>query len=198
MLALRKRRRQRRWMASSFPAAGRPTNCGAIRPFCNSCAICTSRVRLLARSVMAAGFPSRRALYAATKLPVRPASRMISPTRAASGSTNRLSAKATLSGGALWKIFRCFAGNWWLLSLNSDYDSHKINIYGLVDWMKVRDVIKLIEADGWYLISTEGDHRQYKHPTKRGRVTVVGHPGKEVPPGTLISIFKQAQTPRRR
>jgi len=51
--------------------------------------------------------------------------------------------------------------------------------------MKVRDVIKLIEADGWYLISTEGDHRQYKHPTKRGWVTVAGHPGKEVPPGTL-------------
>jgi len=40
--------------------------------------------------------------------------------------------------------------------------------------MKVRDVIKLIEADGWYLIVTKGSHRQYKHPTKPGRVTVAG------------------------
>jgi predicted RNA binding protein YcfA (HicA-like mRNA interferase family) len=64
--------------------------------------------------------------------------------------------------------------------------------------MKVRDVIKLVEADGWYLISTEGDHRQYKHPTKRGRVTIAGHPSKEMPPGTLVSVFKQAQLPRRK
>ena len=64
--------------------------------------------------------------------------------------------------------------------------------------MKVRDVIKVVEADGWYLISTEGDHRQYKHPTKRGRVTIAGHPSKEMPPGTLVSVFKQAQLPRRR
>src|SRR5260370_41840946 len=58
--------------------------------------------------------------------------------------------------------------------------------------MKVRDVIKLVEADGWYLISTEGDHRKYKHPTQRGRVTIAGHPSKEMPPGTLVSVFKQA------
>jgi predicted RNA binding protein YcfA (HicA-like mRNA interferase family) len=64
--------------------------------------------------------------------------------------------------------------------------------------MKVRDVIKIIEADGWYQVSMEGDHRQYKHPIKRGRVTVAGHPSKEVPPGTLLSIFKQAQLPRRK
>jgi predicted RNA binding protein YcfA (HicA-like mRNA interferase family) len=64
--------------------------------------------------------------------------------------------------------------------------------------MKVRDVIKLVEADGWYLISIEGDHRQYKHPTKRGRVTIAGHPSKEMPPGTLASVFKQAQLPRRK
>jgi predicted RNA binding protein YcfA (HicA-like mRNA interferase family) len=61
--------------------------------------------------------------------------------------------------------------------------------------MKVRDIIKLIEADGWYQIKTEGDHRQYKHPTKRGRVTIAGHPSKEVPTGTLASILKQAQLP---
>jgi predicted RNA binding protein YcfA (HicA-like mRNA interferase family) len=64
--------------------------------------------------------------------------------------------------------------------------------------MKVREVIKLIEADGWYLIKTEGDHRQYKHSIKKGRVTVAGQPSKEVPPGTLSSIFKQAQLSRSR
>ena len=64
--------------------------------------------------------------------------------------------------------------------------------------MKVRDVIKLIEVDGWYIVSMRGDHRQYKHPNKQGRVTVAGHPSKEVPPGTLVSIFKQAQLPRRK
>jgi len=63
--------------------------------------------------------------------------------------------------------------------------------------MKVRDAIKAIEADGWYLVKTEGDHRQFKHPTKPGRVTVAGHPSKEVPPKTLASIFRQAQLPRR-
>ena len=61
--------------------------------------------------------------------------------------------------------------------------------------MKVRDVIKLIEADGWYQIKTEGDHRQYKHPTKRGRVTIAGHPSRAVPAGTLVSILKLAQLP---
>jgi len=59
--------------------------------------------------------------------------------------------------------------------------------------MKVRDVIKLVEADGWYLIKTVGSHRQYKHATKLGRVTVAGHPGDDVHPKTLASIFKQAQ-----
>ncbi len=53
-----------------------------------------------------------------------------------------------------------------------------------------RDVIKLIEADGWYQIGMKGDHRQYKHPAKSGRVTVAGHPSVDVPPGTLQSIFK--------
>jgi predicted RNA binding protein YcfA (HicA-like mRNA interferase family) len=63
--------------------------------------------------------------------------------------------------------------------------------------MKVRDVIKLIEEDGWYHIKTEGDHRQFKHSTKCGRVTIAGHPSKEVPRGTLLSILRQAQIPRR-
>ncbi|MDQ2886343.1 MAG: type II toxin-antitoxin system HicA family toxin [Chloroflexota bacterium] len=59
--------------------------------------------------------------------------------------------------------------------------------------MKVRDVIKLIEAGGWYQVAMKGSHRQYKHPTKPGRVTVAGHPSKEVPPRTLSSILKQSQ-----
>jgi predicted RNA binding protein YcfA (HicA-like mRNA interferase family) len=59
--------------------------------------------------------------------------------------------------------------------------------------MKVRDTIKLIEADGWYLVVTRGSHRQYKHPTKPGRVTIAGHPSDELAPGTLNSILKQAQ-----
>ncbi|RXA17260.1 type II toxin-antitoxin system HicA family toxin [Methanosarcina sp. MSH10X1] len=59
--------------------------------------------------------------------------------------------------------------------------------------MKVREVIKLLEADGWYLVATKGSHRQYKHPTKPGRVTIAGHGGDDLAPGTLNSILKQAQ-----
>ena len=62
--------------------------------------------------------------------------------------------------------------------------------------MKIRDVIKLIEEDGWYLVVTKGSHRQYKHPTKPGRVTIAGQPGDDLAPGTLNSIFKQAHVPR--
>ena len=59
--------------------------------------------------------------------------------------------------------------------------------------MKVRDIIKLIEQDGWYHVDTKGSHRQYKHPTKRGRVTIAGHPNDDLAPGTLNSILKQSQ-----
>ena len=59
--------------------------------------------------------------------------------------------------------------------------------------MKVRDVIKMIEADGWYLVATKGSHRQYKHSTKLGRVTIAGHLSHDLAPGTLDSIMKQAQ-----
>jgi len=51
----------------------------------------------------------------------------------------------------------------------------------------------MIEADGWYLVATKGSHRQYKHPTKRGRVTIAGHPNHDLAPGTLDSVLKQAQ-----
>ncbi len=59
--------------------------------------------------------------------------------------------------------------------------------------MKVRDIIKLIEADGWQYIGTKGDHRQYKHQTKDGRVTVAGHLSDDLHPKTLVSIFRQAK-----
>ena len=58
--------------------------------------------------------------------------------------------------------------------------------------MKVRDVLKLIETDGWYLARVRGSHRQFKHPIKPGLVTIAGHPSVDVPKGTLNSILKQA------
>ena len=58
--------------------------------------------------------------------------------------------------------------------------------------MKVREVIRLIEADGWRLARTRGSHRQFNHPTKPGVVTVPGKPNDELAPGTLNSILKQA------
>jgi predicted RNA binding protein YcfA (HicA-like mRNA interferase family) len=58
--------------------------------------------------------------------------------------------------------------------------------------MKVRKVIKLIEDDGWVLTRTRGSHRQYKHPTKPGLVTVPGKLGRDLPFGLLQSILKQA------
>ena len=53
--------------------------------------------------------------------------------------------------------------------------------------MKVRDVIRLIEGEGWFLVATRGSHRQYKHPRKAGRVTVAGKPSEDLAPGTLNS-----------
>lgn len=53
-------------------------------------------------------------------------------------------------------------------------------------------MIKVIQQDGWYLMSQRGSHRQFKHPTKKGRVTVAGKPSDEIAPGTLKSILKQA------
>jgi predicted RNA binding protein YcfA (HicA-like mRNA interferase family) len=58
--------------------------------------------------------------------------------------------------------------------------------------MKVRDVIRLIERDGWFPVATRGSHRQYKHPTKPGRVTVAGKPSDDMAPGSLNSVLKQA------
>ncbi len=58
--------------------------------------------------------------------------------------------------------------------------------------MKVKEVIKLLQQDGWQLLRTQGSHRQFKHLVKPGCVTVSGKPSIDVPPGTLNSILKQA------
>ncbi|MGH9377657.1 MAG: type II toxin-antitoxin system HicA family toxin [Terriglobia bacterium] len=58
--------------------------------------------------------------------------------------------------------------------------------------MKVRDVIQILEKDDWYLVRTKGSHHQYKHPTRKGLVTVPGRGNDDLAPGTLNSILKQA------
>jgi predicted RNA binding protein YcfA (HicA-like mRNA interferase family) len=58
--------------------------------------------------------------------------------------------------------------------------------------MKVKDVIRLLENDGWFLVATRGSHRQFKHPVRPGRVTVTGKPSEDLAPGTLNSILKQS------
>lgn len=58
--------------------------------------------------------------------------------------------------------------------------------------MTVREVIRIIKDDGWAMIAQKGSHRQFKHPNKRGRVTVAGHPKDDLAPGTLNSILRQA------
>jgi predicted RNA binding protein YcfA (HicA-like mRNA interferase family) len=59
--------------------------------------------------------------------------------------------------------------------------------------MKVRDMLRLLEADGWRIVAMRGSHRQFKHPLKPGRVTVTGKPGEDLAPGTQNSILKQAR-----
>jgi len=58
--------------------------------------------------------------------------------------------------------------------------------------MKVREVIDMLEMDGWYLARVKGSHRQYKHSSKKGEVTVPGKLSKTLHPKTLSSILKQA------
>lgn len=58
---------------------------------------------------------------------------------------------------------------------------------------KVREAIKLVEADGWRLVQVTGSHRQFKHPTKPGRVTIPGNPSKHLPAWLWHSILRQAR-----
>lgn len=66
---------------------------------------------------------------------------------------------------------------------------------GIASWysdpMKVSEVLRMLKDDGWVLVGTRGSHRQFKHPTKVGRVTVAGKPSDDLAPGTLNSILKQ-------
>lgn len=58
--------------------------------------------------------------------------------------------------------------------------------------MNAKQVIKILNQDGWYLDSQRGSHKYYKHPNKKGKVTVADHGKKEIPPKTLNSIWKIA------
>ena len=57
---------------------------------------------------------------------------------------------------------------------------------------KVRDVIRRLEAEGWLLVRVRGDHRQFKHPERPGRVTIAGRLNDDLPEGTWNSVQKQA------
>ena len=58
--------------------------------------------------------------------------------------------------------------------------------------MKVREIVKKLESEGWFVVRQRGSHRQYKHAKKPGLVTIAGKPKDDLAPGTLNSIFKQA------
>ena len=58
--------------------------------------------------------------------------------------------------------------------------------------MKVREFIKLLVDDGWYQVGQKGSHRQFKHGSKLGKVTMSGNPNDDIKPGTLVNLQKQA------
>jgi predicted RNA binding protein YcfA (HicA-like mRNA interferase family) len=58
--------------------------------------------------------------------------------------------------------------------------------------MKVREVIRMIERDGWFLVRTRGDHRQFHHRVKPGTVTISGHLADDMPRGTFSSVLRQS------
>jgi predicted RNA binding protein YcfA (HicA-like mRNA interferase family) len=58
--------------------------------------------------------------------------------------------------------------------------------------VKVKELIALLESDGWFQVRVKGSHRQYHHSEKAGTVTVAGKFSVDVPPGTLNSVLKQA------
>jgi predicted RNA binding protein YcfA (HicA-like mRNA interferase family) len=59
--------------------------------------------------------------------------------------------------------------------------------------VKVREILELLDEDGWELVATRGSHRQFKHATKPGRVTVAGKPSEDLHPKTAASILRQAR-----
>jgi predicted RNA binding protein YcfA (HicA-like mRNA interferase family) len=59
--------------------------------------------------------------------------------------------------------------------------------------VKIREILRLLVNDGWSLVRQRGSHRQFRHPTKPGTVTVAGKPGDDLHPKTAASIIRQAQ-----
>ena len=59
--------------------------------------------------------------------------------------------------------------------------------------MKIREVLKVLQRDGWTIDRIRGSHRQLRHPTKKGTVTVAGNMNEDINPKTLKSIWRQAQ-----
>ena len=66
------------------------------------------------------------------------------------------------------------------------------NLKDTIALVKVRNAIKLVERDGWRVVNFEGSHLHYKHPTKKGRVTIAGHSSMDLDPKTQNSVLKQA------
>jgi predicted RNA binding protein YcfA (HicA-like mRNA interferase family) len=68
----------------------------------------------------------------------------------------------------------------------------EVAVGGRTTAMKIKDVIRMLEEEGWFLVARRGSHRQYKHHVRPGRVTVAGKPSEDLAPGTLNSILKQS------
>jgi predicted RNA binding protein YcfA (HicA-like mRNA interferase family) len=58
--------------------------------------------------------------------------------------------------------------------------------------LKVREILSILKADGWVKVRQKGSHRQFKHPSKKGLVTIAGKPSQDLKPKTINSILKQA------
>ena len=72
-----------------------------------------------------------------------------------------------------------------------------MSVVCIIHTMNSKEIIKAIEADGWREVRQTGSHKQFKHPTKKGRVTVP-HPKRDIHTGTLRSIERQAGIKLRR
>jgi predicted RNA binding protein YcfA (HicA-like mRNA interferase family) len=59
--------------------------------------------------------------------------------------------------------------------------------------LKFKELVKLLEKDGWFQVRQKGSHKQYHHPIKNGTVTIAGKPNDDIAKGTLNNILKQAQ-----
>lgn len=70
------------------------------------------------------------------------------------------------------------------------YDNIERGLYYMKSYSS-REVLQILQNDGWYEVRCRGSHHQFKHPTKKGTVTIK-HPDKDIPPGTLNSISKQS------